>query len=906
MASRIGTSMQTAGRFVANFGKNLDRVGITMQSMGRTLTTYLTLPLVGLGVVATKMALDWDAAWTRISAVTNLNTKQIANMKAEVQDLSKFTGTAPEELAQGVYFLASAGLKGSQVMEALKVSARGAAVGLGDFGTTARLVANVLNAYEGSGLKAREVTDTLVAAIREGTAEPEEFAGSMGRLLPIANAAGISFDQLAASLATVSNIGLDVSEGTTAMRGILQALVAPGTAAGDAIKSIGLSLEQVRTSLAEEGLLPTLRELEQRTKAKFGEGWIDVMRDIIPNIRALTGELALTGQEADQVNSIFEAVTHSTGDMSEAFKTTAESDAFKFQRSMATLKAGLIELGQAIIPLLTKYVLPAIRDIVEWFDKLSEAQKENLVKWGAIAAAAGPFLLAFGMVFRLVGNIVRVMGLLTSGLGGLVRGIGGIVTAARGAGAVGGAGAAGAAAEGAGAGGIVGFLWSLTGATKAFIASNPALGAAGVVELWEAIQQAMNPPEKGSTDLTIEAGQEIAGTKSISDETATQLANVELAVRNAREGITTIAQAYADYVHNVEAAGYKVELTREEFTRMASATREGDDALQAWNEAQIGVQHQLGGTSLGLTYMADEFERASGVSDRNLDALKRMAGTIENLGGRVDALTQKQVGNLLAMGDWRGAAALLNGELQHLLGSLKNLQTYQEKSAESSADWAQKQNQGADAADRATGANNRNAASTNRAGNASQRAGGQVDGYRNKLDGIPAKKDTKIETPGMTEAQRNAAHLSGLLNNISGTYNALINLTFQRYTKGQLAEGGMFHAAEGGVVPAAKGAVTRAARGMVTQRPMVLVGEGRYKTPFGSGSEAVLPLNDAVLSRLGNAMANAMGRSGQGRGGGLNVTVNVNGAGGNMDEERLARMVSKHLARQMSAAGMWG
>ena len=181
-----------------------------------------------------------------------------------------------------------------------------------------------------------------------------------------------------------------------------------------------------------------------------------------------------------------------------------------------------------------------------------------------------------------------------------------------------------------------------------------------------------------------------------------------------------------------------------------------------------------------------------------------------------------------------------------------------------------------------------------------------MDGYRNKLDGIPAKKDTKIETPGMTEAQRNAAHLSGLLNNISGTYNALINLTFQRYTKGQLAEGGMFHAAEGGVVPAAKGAVTRAARGMVTQRPMVLVGEGRYKTPFGSGSEAVLPLNDAVLSRLGNAMANAMGRSGQGRGGGLNVTVNVNGAGGNMDEERLARMVSKHLARQMSAAGMWG
>jgi len=907
MATRIGTSMQKAGTFVSNFGKNLDRVGITMQSMGRTLTTYLTLPIVGLGVVATKMALDWDRAWTRIAAVTNLNTKQIRGMKEEVQRLSQFTGVAPEELADGVYFLASAGLKGKQVMEALKVSARGAAVGLGEFGTVARLVANVLNAYEGSGMKAQEVTDTLVAAIREGTAEPEEFASSMGRLLPIANAAGISFDELAGSLATVSNIGLDVSEGTTAMRGILQALVAPGTAAADAIKSIGLSLTDVRTSLAEEGLLPTLRELEARTKAKFGEGWIDVMRDIIPNIRALTGELALTGQEAQEVNDIFDAVTHSTGDMSEAFKVTAESDAFKFDRAMARLKAGLIELGEAIIPLLTKYVIPAIRDVVEWFDKLSDSQKENLVKWGAIAAAAGPFLLAFGMVFRLVGNIVRVMGLLTSGIGAVVRGIGLISTAAEGAGIAGvaGGGAAGAAGT-AGAGGIVGFLTSLTAASKNFMASNPAMGAAAVVEFWEAIQGVVHPyTGPSAAEITVTEGQKIAGTSDVTDAQATELANLDLAVRNVREGMTSADQAWIDFQHNMEIAGFTSQLTRAEFDRMTESTRSGDDALQDYNETILDTDNALVGTTLGVAYMREEFERARGVTEEHLNQVKRMAGTIDNLGGHISATTQAQVGNLLALGDWKGAMELLHPQLSRLLNDVDKLQSSQKRGAEEAAIWAQKQKQGGDAAEEAAGKTDRQTGATKRSGAAAQKAGHDVDGYKNKLDGLPAKKDTKIGTPGMTAAQANAAHLKGLLDGLSGTYNAIINLTLNRAfntgepgTGQRVATGGMFHAKEG--------AMLRAASGMVTQRPQVLVGEGRYKTPFGTGSEAVLPLNDAVLSRLGNAMANAMGRSGQGRGNGLQVTVNVNGVSGAMDEERLARMVSKHLARNMAAAGMWG
>jgi hypothetical protein len=272
--------------------------------------------------------------------------------------------------------------------------------------------------------------------------------------------------------------------------------------------------------------------------------------------------------------------------------------------------------------------------------------------------------------------------------------------------------------------------------------------------------------------------------------------------------------------------------------------------------------------------------------------------TLDKNGVVLSENTLHQIHNLAVMGDYGAILDMLIPKLEHASRATDNVQSASDHAADAAGILGQKQLAAAGAHNAATGAANKNTTATNKAGGAAKKAGADVDGYKDKLAGIPTKKDTKISTPGMTAAQANAAHLKGLLDNISGNYNALINLTFQRYTKGQLAEGGMFHAADG--------AVMRAASGMVTQRPQVLVGEGRYKTPFGTGSEAVLPLNDAVLSRLGNAMANAMGRSGQGRGNGLQVTVNVNGVSGNMDEERLARMVSKHLARNMAAAGMWG
>jgi len=402
------------------------------------MTRYVTLPIVAVGAVATHMALDFEAAFTKIAASSNASAADIAKWKEQVKGLAVATGRDPAELADALYYLASAGLKTSQVMEVLEASARGAAAGYGTTAEIAKLTANVLNAYAGSGIKAAEVTDTLAAAVKEGTADTSEFAGAMGKILPIASKAGVGFDEVAASLAALSNIGLDVDEGVTAMRGVLMALEAPGSAAADMLKKVGISADEMRAAISEQGLLGALRLLEDATK-----GNIDQMRVIVPNVRALTGVFGLTGQEAEKVSGIFDRVADSTGDMSKAFAETKAGPAFAFQQALTQLKVAAIDLGQMIIPILVNDVIPAIKSAIKWFTDLSPATKELALKLLFFAAVAGPLLRVAGALFKVGGALLTFGGAMAGTK--IATGLAGIGTAAgtaAGAGGIAGLGAA--------------------------------------------------------------------------------------------------------------------------------------------------------------------------------------------------------------------------------------------------------------------------------------------------------------------------------------------------------------------------------------------------------------------------------------------------------------------------------
>ena len=300
-------------------------------------------------MAAVKLAVDFDKSFTRIAAISNTSAGAIEGMKQEVLALSGETAQAPTELADALFFLASAGLDAEpKSCRPWRRRRRHRQLALGRRRTSRTSSASALNAYSDRAWTASKATDVLVAAVREGRAEPEEFANALGRILPIASTVGVSFDQVAASMATLSNIGLDVNEATTAMRGVLQALAAPGKQAADALAGIGLSAQRhARRDLRARDRRRPPASLDQAVKQQTDTDaeYNNVMRQIIPNVRALTGVFGLTVQEAEKVDAIFKRDPRFDGATGEAFRTTAESDAFRLQKAMNDLVVAGTQLG---------------------------------------------------------------------------------------------------------------------------------------------------------------------------------------------------------------------------------------------------------------------------------------------------------------------------------------------------------------------------------------------------------------------------------------------------------------------------------------------------------------------------------------------------------------------------------
>jgi TP901 family phage tail tape measure protein len=382
-------------------GARLQIVGKQISNVGDTLTKNVTLPLVAVGAAATVMATNFDKSFTTMQTLAGVSAGEVDHLKESVLDLAGETGRAPQELADALYFLQSSGLDSAQAMDALEVSAKASAAGLGSTEVIADAVSSAMLGYAKSGLTAAEATDVLVETARQGKAEPAELAAQMGRLIPIASELGITFGDVGGAIAALSTKGFNAEQATTALVNVMGKLLKPSEQAKEMLEAVGLSTDTIRQSIAEKGLLATLEEL----RAKLGEnGFVKFLEDQ----QAVQGGLALLGGDLNATKAIFAEVNDSVGATDNAFSTWAESMGAQNARAFADFQVALIGLGDIIAPIATD-VIGALSSIADAFGSLPDGVQQAIVYVALFAAALGPILSIGGRVITLVGTLARLL-----------------------------------------------------------------------------------------------------------------------------------------------------------------------------------------------------------------------------------------------------------------------------------------------------------------------------------------------------------------------------------------------------------------------------------------------------------------------------------------------------------------
>lgn len=402
----------------------LDRAQAKLQSfsdgalrVGRTMTTRLTVPLVAAGAAAVKTASQFESSMSKITALVGVAENEVKAMEGTVRSMAVQFGKSGKEAADALFFITSAGLRGATATETLGASLRASAIGLGDTATIADLATSALNAYGADALSASEATDVMTAAVREGKLEASELAGSMGRVLPLASAMGVEFNEVGAAFAALSRTGTNAAEAATQIRGILSSLLRPTKQAEDALTGMGLSAEGLREQIREQGLLAVLKTLAERF-----EGNEAAAAAVFGNIRALSGVLDLMGANVATTEAIFASMENTTGAVDEAFAVMSQTASFQFAQAMAEVRESLLTLGQAIMPSVSaalEVLVGVVRNVTEFFSGLDSGTKNLIVALGGVLAVAGPATLAIGALTAAVGALGVAAAPVTIAIGAL-------------------------------------------------------------------------------------------------------------------------------------------------------------------------------------------------------------------------------------------------------------------------------------------------------------------------------------------------------------------------------------------------------------------------------------------------------------------------------------------------------
>jgi TP901 family phage tail tape measure protein len=409
----------------ASMGKSLTNVGRSLSGTGMAMSRNITLPLVAAGGAAAKLALDFDTSMRQIVALTDVTADQIGGIKDQILELGADVGKGPQELAEAFYFVASAGFEAEEAMAVLETAARASAAGMGQTQDVAKVLGATINAYGAENITAAEAADQLQAAVGKGSAEAADFAAVIGRVVPVAATMGVTFDEVTAALAAMTNVGIDADTAATSLRQVMVSLLKPTTQAEDALREMGLSSAGLRQQLQEEGLLATLRTLEERFAGNSA-----ATATVFGNVRALTGVTALLRLEQEKLDGIFAATADSTGALAQAYEDT-EGPGRELGRSMSRIQGVAISLGDDVLPLVASVleeVAKAAEGLGDWWSSLDEDTQKLIVQVLAFVAVTGPMLIIVGKLAMGLGVVFKAVGFLlgAKGIPALIKVMGGL------------------------------------------------------------------------------------------------------------------------------------------------------------------------------------------------------------------------------------------------------------------------------------------------------------------------------------------------------------------------------------------------------------------------------------------------------------------------------------------------
>ena len=406
-------------------GKKLEQVGDKMAGVGKTMTTHVTAPIVGLGAAAIKTTADFDAQMSKVQAISGATGEEFDDLRAKAREMGAKTKFSASEAGEAFEYMAMAGWKTGDMLDGIEGIMNLAAASGEDLGTTSDIVTDALTAFGLSAKDSGHFADILAAASTNANTNVSMLGESFKYAAPVAGALGISAEDTSVALGLMANAGIKASQAGTSLRTGLTNMAKP-------TKQMQTYMDRYNIALVENedgsiNLRETMISLREKMSG-LSESEQAAAASAIFGKNSMAGWLSIINASDEDFNKLTGAIDNCDGTALNMAETMQDNLAGQLTILKSQLEELAISFGDLLMPIIRK-VVAAVQSFVDKLNGMSDAQRETIIKVLALVAAIGPLLLILGKTISTVGVAMQgfsKMGVGIMNLAGKMKAAGGI------------------------------------------------------------------------------------------------------------------------------------------------------------------------------------------------------------------------------------------------------------------------------------------------------------------------------------------------------------------------------------------------------------------------------------------------------------------------------------------------
>lgn len=427
-----------------NFGKNLVKSGDHIQQFGKkvsdfggTLTKGVTAPLLASAGFAVKAAVDYESAFAGVRKTVDATEGEYKKMSNAIREASKTMPASAADIARVAESAGQLGIKKQNIVDFSKTM-----IDLGESTNmtadeAATAMARFANIVQMPQSEFRRLGSTIVD-LGNNFATTESEIMEMGlRLAGTGHLVGLTEPQIMAVATAMSSVGINAEAGGSSFSRVMQKINTQVLSGGKKLelfaKVSGMSAKDFAHEWKTEPQIALLAFLDGLKKVKESGGDVtQTLKELgikstqeVDTMQRMAGAGDLLSRALKTANGAWKENTALTNEAKKRYETT-ESQLKIFKNQITDLA---IEFGGPLLKAMNSGLQAAkpwiqkLADMAKAFSEMSEAQQQNIIKWGLLAAGAGPALSILGKFIGVIGGVKKGIGFLTQGIGKLGGGL---------------------------------------------------------------------------------------------------------------------------------------------------------------------------------------------------------------------------------------------------------------------------------------------------------------------------------------------------------------------------------------------------------------------------------------------------------------------------------------------------